>query len=43
MQKSGMRYIKTEYKNFPVCERISGDYHYYEIMSDMDSLRSGEE
>lgn len=43
MQKSGMRYIKTEYKHFPECERISGDYRYYEIMSYMDSLRSGEE
>ena len=43
MQKSGMRYIKTEYKHFPECDRISGDYHYYEIMSDVDSLRSGDE
>ena len=31
MQKAGMRYVKTEYRQIPDCERISGDYCYYEI------------
>ena len=31
MQKCGMRYVKTEYRSMPHCERISGDYCYYEI------------
>jgi len=29
--KSGMKYIKTEYKQFSYCERISADYCFYEI------------
>ena len=29
--KSGMKYIKTEYKHFSYCERISADYCFYEI------------
>lgn len=31
MQKCGMRYIKTECKQVPDCERIGGDYCFYEI------------
>ncbi len=31
-QKSGMRYINTIYKQVVECERISGDYCYYEIL-----------
>ena len=34
MKKCGMRYIKTEYRNIPDCENISGDYCYYEITAD---------
>ena len=30
MQKVGMRYMETAYRRFPDCERISGDYCYYE-------------
>ena len=33
-QKCGMRYVKTAYKHVPDCERISGDYCYYEIAVD---------
>ncbi|MCL2812646.1 MAG: GNAT family N-acetyltransferase [Clostridia bacterium] len=32
LQNAGMRYIKTAYKQVPECERISGDYCYYEII-----------
>jgi [ribosomal protein S5]-alanine N-acetyltransferase len=32
-QKSGMKYIKTAYKQVPEYEQISGDYCYYEITS----------
>jgi hypothetical protein len=31
MQKSGLRYIDTKYREDPDCSRISGDYCYYEI------------
>lgn len=31
MQKCGMRYIKTEYKQVPDCEQINGDYCFYEV------------
>jgi len=34
MQKCGMRYVKTEYRQIPDCEQISGDYRYYEITAD---------
>ena len=34
MKKCGMRYIKTEYKQIPDCEDISGYYCYYEITLD---------
>lgn len=34
MQKCGMRYIKTAYKQVPDCEQISGDYCFYEISKD---------
>lgn len=30
--KSGMRYVKTAYRNVPDCEKISGDYCIYELM-----------
>ena len=33
LQNSGMRYIKTVYKQVPECERISGTYRHYEIVS----------
>ena len=32
MQKCGMRYVETAYKNVPGCEQISGDYCFYEIL-----------
>lgn len=31
MQKCGMRYIKTEYKEVTGCARISGDYCFYKV------------
>jgi len=31
MQKSGMRYVETKYRQVPDCEQISGNYCYYEI------------
>ena len=31
LQKSGMQYIRTAYRQIEGCERISGDYCYYEI------------
>ena len=31
LQKSGMKHIKTTYKQVQECERISGDYCYYDI------------
>ena len=31
MQKAGLRYLRTEYRQIPDCERISGDYCLYEI------------
>jgi ribosomal-protein-alanine N-acetyltransferase len=31
MKKCGMRHIKTEYMRVPDCERISGDYLFYEM------------
>ena len=34
MKKCGMRYVKTEYKNVPDYEEISGDHCYYEIYVD---------
>ena len=34
MKKCGMRYIKTEHRQIPDCEEISGDYCYYEIEAD---------
>ncbi len=34
LQKCGMRYIETAYKQVPECERISGDYCFYEIKVD---------
>lgn len=33
LQKCGMQYIKTEYKQVPECARLSGDHCYYEILS----------
>ena len=32
MQKSGMRYVKTEYRHIPECKQISGEYCYYEML-----------
>ncbi len=32
--KSGMRYIKTAYKRFDDCERLSGDYCFFEITAE---------
>lgn len=34
MQKTGMRYIETKYKQVPNCEQISGNYCYYQITKD---------
>jgi ribosomal-protein-alanine N-acetyltransferase len=34
MQKSGMRYLKTQYRAVPDCEHISGEYCYYEMTRD---------
>ena len=34
MQKSGLRYIDTKYREIPDCSRISGNYCYYEISKD---------
>ena len=34
MKKCGMRYIKTEHRQIPDCEEISGNYCYYEIEAD---------
>jgi len=31
MQKSGMHYLGTEYREVPDCAQISGDYCFYEI------------
>ena len=31
MQKSGMHYLETKYKEIPDCAQISGDYCFYEI------------
>ncbi len=31
LAKCGMRYVNTAYKHIPECERVSGEYHYYEI------------
>jgi ribosomal-protein-alanine N-acetyltransferase len=31
MQKCGMKFIETAYRSIPDCERISGNYCYYEI------------
>lgn len=31
MQKSGMHYLETKYREFPDCAQISGDYCFYEI------------
>ncbi len=33
-QKSGMRYVKTAYRQVPDCKQISGDYSYYELTMD---------
>ncbi len=41
MQKSGMRYIKTEYKLRPECERISGEYCFYEIIKQDWEMANG--
>jgi RimJ/RimL family protein N-acetyltransferase len=34
LQKSGMRFVKIAYKHFPSCERLNGDYYFYEIIKD---------
>jgi len=34
MQKSGMRYVGTEYRMVPGCERISGGYCFCEVESE---------
>lgn len=34
LQKCGMRYVKTEYRQVPDCESISGKYCFYEITAD---------
>lgn len=34
LKKSGMRYIETKYREIPDCERICGDYHFYEATWD---------
>jgi ribosomal-protein-alanine N-acetyltransferase len=34
MRKCGMRYVKTEFQPIPHCERIRGEYAYYEICRD---------
>ena len=39
MQKSGFRYIGTQYREIPDCSRISGNYCDYEISKD-DWLRA---
>ena len=31
MEKSGMKHVKTQFRPFPDCERLSGSYRYYEI------------
>lgn len=31
LQKCGMQYVRTAYRHFPDCERLSGDYNFYEI------------
>jgi len=33
LEKCGMKYIKTGYRQISDCERISGGYRYYEIMA----------
>jgi len=40
MQKSGMRYTRTAYRKIPDCERISGDYCYYEIRREVWGAKS---
>lgn len=32
LQKSGLQYLYSFYKCYPDCERLSGDYCYYEIL-----------
>jgi len=39
MQKCGMRHMKTEYRNVPDCEQISGNYCYYEITSAVKPIK----
>ncbi len=34
MQKSGFRYMVTQYREIPNCPQISGNYCYYEISKD---------
>lgn len=34
LQKCGMHYVKTEYRQVPDCEQISGEYCFYEISAD---------
>lgn len=34
MQKAGMRYLETKYKEVPDCVQISGDYCFYEITAE---------
>ena len=31
LKKAGMEYVKTEYRLIPDCDKISGDYCFYEI------------
>lgn len=31
LQKCGMHYVQTKYRQYPDCERISGDYRFYEL------------
>ena len=34
MQKCGMRYVETAYRQVPDCEQISGDYCYFAMTRD---------
>ena len=34
MQKTGMRYLETKYKEVPDCVEMSGDYCFYEITTE---------
>jgi ribosomal-protein-alanine N-acetyltransferase len=36
LRKCGMGYVSTEYRHYPDCKRISGNYHIYEITRHID-------